>query len=385
MHVYPIKSSEVESKLYQDVFEILQRFNGPIKFHSSETDVSLIDDEIDERPFKADDFNKQVRELSIDIPQYSTYHSYKRPVYPKIIRSAKWSALFSKCKDYRKKNRLDETDWVVLLTNIANENNWFAAGEPSGLKNFFIHTDQWEFFIPCDSRFPIAYEVMVTLLHSLMFENYDDMFPKLHLTPKGCVNDFCKQKKDIIFKLRTADICMDCQQIIYSKKIDPLIVDQIFKTIEDIRKQMLFRERYKITLQPSRISIRGPMQRIFFTDLGNVELKLTPLERIVYLLFLEHSEGLHLDQLYDHKPWLQVTYSSISNGILADRENSIDQLVNRVENSINEKLARIKKKIEQLAGSELSTNYIIDGNRGEPKSIKLDRNLVTYEPQWREN
>ena len=305
--------------------------------------------------------------------------------YPKQIKIVKWDVLFDKCNDFRVANNIDKHDYVILLTELANEKNWFAAGDPSDKLNFFVHTDQWGFFIACDPRFPIAYEVMAAILHRLMFKNYNELKNYYHNVARGCVNDFCENKKDITFKLRTADICPDCQEILLQKGINPAITNQIFKTLDDIRGQMLFRERFKTTHQPSRIKIKGPKQKIFFADLANAELRLTPLEKTVFLLFLQIEDGLQLNQLCEHQQWLEDTYKLLGNGTVAEMRNSIEQLINPVENSVSEKISRIRNKIEQLTGNDLSDYYVIEGPRGERKKIKLDRNLVTYEIDWREN
>lgn len=388
MNIHLIRSSEVSKEFYDSVYEIVNRFSGPLKFLMPQAEIRMDADEITENLFNKKVFNKkqdapEITQLSID--SESRFFKTKIPVFPKIIKSVKWSSLFKQCQAFRKSNKVNENDYVILLTNLANESNWFAAGEPNGTPNFFIHTDQWEFYLPCDPVFPVAFEVVVMILHRLMFDNYLDMKPHLHEKPRGCVNDFCQNKKDITFKLRTADICNDCQQLILKKNIDPSIINQVISIIEDIRKQMLFRERFVMTKQLSRVCVKGSRQRIFFTDLSNAELNLTPLERLVYLLFLKNNQGLHYTHVIDHEDWLKETYLQIGNGTLANMHNSVKQLVDRTENSLSEKISKIKYKLEQLAGKDLAENYTINGNRSEIRLIKFDRSLLSYEPKWSEN
>lgn len=388
MNIHIIKSAGVSEALYSNVFEIVNQVNRPLCFLRSGADSTFDSDEIDEEKFRKGKFNKQdpsFPEMSITEESVNLIHYMPALKYPKEIRKVKWDVLFNKCNEFRAANSIDKQDCVILLTELANEKNWFAAGDPSGKLNFFVHTDQWEFFIPCDPRFPVAYEVMVAILHKLMFQDYDELKKHYHKIARGCVNDFCENKKDITFKLRTADICPDCQEILLQKEINPAITNQIFKTLDDIRGQMLFRERFKTTHQPSRLAIKGPRQRIFFTDLGNTELRLTPLEKTVFLLFLKHEEGLQLNELFEHKQWLEETYSVLGNGTIADMRNSIEQLINPIENSVSEKISRIRNKIEQITGEDLAGYYIIEGLRGEKKTIKLDRNLIAFEMEWREH
>jgi hypothetical protein len=122
------------------------------------------------------------------------------------------------------------------------------------------------------------------------------------------------------------------------------------------------------------------MKRIYFTDLSDVELKLTPLERLVYLLFLEHTDGLHLSEVSDHREWIEDTYRQIGNSrTVAEFRNSIDQLLDPTENSMNEKLSKIRRKIVSLVGEDLAEHYVIDGMKNEKKRILLDRGFVKRE------
>jgi hypothetical protein len=60
---------------------------------------------------------------------------------------------------------LQKEDFVILLTEVANEKNWFSALDPDNLYNGFVHTDDWEHYIDCQPQFPIAYEVIAQILH----------------------------------------------------------------------------------------------------------------------------------------------------------------------------------------------------------------------------
>jgi hypothetical protein len=382
MKIHLLRSSEVDENLFEKVLEIVERFSGSLEFIPSVSDIKFTEDKIKRKKFKKDQFERQ-DEIAV----------YKRsaifidnemaqwpPEYPAQVESIDWETIFSKINQYRSEKNIDQDEALLLLTDFANDKNWFSAWDPSGAKNAFVHTAQWEFFLPCDQRFPISYQVMVTLLQGMLFKNQAEAKKYLHKDPKGCVNDFCKDKTQITLKLRTADICTDCQRLLYEKKIDPRIIDQVLRTLDAIRSQMLFRERYKTTLQPSRLEIHGPMKRIYFTDLSDVELKLTPLERLVYLLFLEHTDGLHLSEVSDHREWIEDVYRQIGNSrTVAEFRNSIDQLLDPTENSMNEKMSKIRRKIVSLVGEDLAEHYVIDGLKNEKKKILLDRGLVKWE------
>jgi len=50
-----------------------------------------------------------------------------------------------------------------------------------------------------------------------------------------------------------------------------------------------------------------------------------------------------------------------------------------ISHSINEKCARIKEAFLKVMDAETATHYYICGERGEVKSIGLNRELVTWE------
>ena len=60
-------------------------------------------------------------------------------------------------------------------------------------------------------------------------------------------------------------------------------------------------------------------------------------------------------------------------------EDSIAKLTDPFDNSINEKCARIKNAFVSEFREEVAQWYFIDGSKGEKKSIKLPRELVTWE------
>jgi hypothetical protein len=75
---------------------------------------------------------------------------------------------------------------------------------------------------------------------SMMVDNFNELKESYHIDPVGCISDLCEWKPDINLKLRTADICMDCIDLIRKKNISTEIVSQLIATMELIRKKILF-------------------------------------------------------------------------------------------------------------------------------------------------
>lgn len=118
--------------------------------------------------------------------------------------------------------------------------------------------------------------------------------------------------------------------------------------------------------------------RIILPDYYNTEIKMEPLVKAVYLLFLKHPEGIEFKRLSDHKEELTQIYVRLKpNGLNERVLQSIEDVTNPVLNSINEKCARIRAAFQ--FDDNLAKHYYIDGLRGEAKRISIPRDLVVWE------
>lgn len=125
---------------------------------------------------------------------------------------------------------------------------------------------------------------------------------------------------------------------------------------------------------------------IILPDYHDMTIKMEPLVKAVYILFLRHEEGILFKCLSDYREELYDIYVDIrkksnNNGAHLSEEKirqSIEALTNPLSNSINEKCARIRQAFTLQFDESLAESYFIDGNRGEPKKIPLDRKLVEW-------
>lgn len=112
----------------------------------------------------------------------------------------------------------------------------------------------------------------------------------------------------------------------------------------------------------------------------NKEVKLEPLAKAVYLLYLKHPEGIAFKELPDYREELTELYAKIKPLGLTDRvQKSIEDVTNPLLNSINEKCSRIKAVILAEVEASLAEQYYITGKGGEQKRITLPRRLVVWE------
>ena len=131
--------------------------------------------------------------------------------------------------------------------------------------------------------------------------------------------------------------------------------------------------------------------RIILADYDNREVELTPVHKAVYLLFLAHPEGIEFKKLRDYRDELARYYMATARQM--DKETimeSVDMLVDPLNNSINEKCSRIKKVFLDMMDEYTASYYIISGHTQKHlegssriwyerlKVITLPRELVEY-------
>ena len=119
--------------------------------------------------------------------------------------------------------------------------------------------------------------------------------------------------------------------------------------------------------------------RIFLGD-DRIEVRMEPLVKSVYLLFLSHPEDIVFKDLPDYRGELTKIYSDVRPWGLTDRAlQSIEDVTNPLLNSINEKCARIRKTFTTILDGSIAEHYYIKGKRGCAKGITLPRDLVIWE------
>jgi uncharacterized protein (DUF1810 family) len=137
-------------------------------------------------------------------------------------------------------------------------------------------------------------------------------------------------------------------------------------------------EKLKNQIKLSKLTIAKDCS-IMLSDY-NQEVKLEPIVKAVYLLFLNHPEGIAFKCLPDYRKELADLYQKIKPYGLTDRAiRSIEDVTNPLLNSINEKCSRIRAAFLPLVDASLLDQYIIIGKSGEEKKIALPRDLVVWE------
>ncbi len=122
--------------------------------------------------------------------------------------------------------------------------------------------------------------------------------------------------------------------------------------------------------------------RILLPDYNDMEIKMEPLVKAVYLLFLKHPEGIVFKHLPDYRQEMVEIYKQLRPYGLNERSlQSIEDVTNPLLNSINEKCARIRGAFLSQFDDHMAKHYYIDGLRGEAKKISLPPDMVEWEEE----
>ena len=167
---------------------------------------------------------------------------------------------------------------------------------------------------------------------------------------------------------------------------DPVVqnlLDEVKERIDQLRKCGLTSSLVMSILekeQPLSKLVITKDYRILLPDYHDMEIKMEPLVKAVFLLFLKHPEGIMFKELPDYRKELVKIYVNLKPNGMNDRvRKSIEDVTNPMLNSINEKCARIRGAFVSQFDDSIAKNYYITGLRAEPKLITLSRDLVEWE------
>ncbi len=110
------------------------------------------------------------------------------------------------------------------------------------------------------------------------------------------------------------------------------------------------------------------------------EIHFTAQVKALYVLFLNHPEGIHMKEIADYKDEFKKIYFFLTNRSDTDKlRKSVDKLLDVCNpNAMNVKKSQCNSAIRQVIPyEELNCHYVIEVIRGEKHKINLDRSLVS--------
>ncbi len=369
MKVFLLRSPEVEPDFMKEVLGILENSKGN-------------DLQFEKLPIEWD-HQDLYRISEYTMKPYKTWFRFridskikKQRYDPSLGEPLSWREFFSLCKYARKKYDIEDENFVILITKRRNVMNYFSMFETDGSRNVFIQSSDWEYIMETPAVLSVAYEVIANVLMVLgdydLSNGVEEVFHKKSI---GCVNDFCSNKKDILLKLRTADICPKCLKRLTDNDVEPGIIFQSLEIFEHIRVKLKFSQGFIGMARPKKVEI-DEKGKVF---VGEKEININPLGKAIFILFLHHLDGIYMKELYKHEEELLHIYSQLRSNPDPKR---ITDLVQPVESTFGYNKSRLLRSLDEQLGTEQAQFYSIGGVSKEKFKIPISKDLVSIHKRF---
>lgn len=294
----------------------------------------------------------------------------------------RFAAVYLPCVDYEK----DAAQYLsTLLRDVIPENRDFESfyrdisGKPSGDFDMPSPTNLYDddlssaFLDNCD-RVPGIFDAKTECSKS----NYsrEPLLSFAHSTQK--VGNSYGSSVDLE---QSEELALEKEKDEWIARLSDLVLQYVTRFNEippmewinnELRGRLVLR-----TSAPSPITVNGDMH-IFLPAFNETELRMTPLARTVYILFLCHPEGIRLKNIPDYADELSEIYSMVRPGISDESARlSIADLVDPFGDSLQQKLSMTRKAVRrQILDTGMAERYIIKGERGGLFRIGIDPGLI---------
>ena len=256
---------------------------------------------------------------------------------------------------------------VVYIAETEDEGHGFELESPSGVITREHLAKQIDSILEKIQWIRNRNEIPKKQDSDIRFRMVDDPFSGLFLEEES--KEYGRKDADANFNSAAFKVPRDLMKSINELK-EAGYLSKLIEFLEELQKTTRKLSRLRITQD----------YRIYLMDYGMQEVKLSPLPKALYLLFLKHPEGILFKELPSYRSELMNIYKNITLRESPDKAmESIMRMTDPYDNSVNEKCSLIRIAFLRVVSEEIAENYYITGDRGTPKKIALDRELVIHE------
>jgi hypothetical protein len=163
----------------------------------------------------------------------------------------------------------------------------------------------------------------------------------------------------------------------YGDGLDSMDAAQLFSLIKRAKKLLGGRLLEASSEAPALVITRD--YRIFMGKRSGPEIRMRPMTKAVFLLFLRHPEGIAFGQVGQYRAELEHFYRRVSrSGTNEEIGRSLDRVLDAASREVNVAASRAAEALAGMLEEEYLPSYVIAGERGGPKRISLDRRLVVW-------
>ena len=185
-------------------------------------------------------------------------------------------------------------DIVFLIHNFLDDSNWFATNPIEKIS--LCSTYGW---LDITNEIDVIYSIGSSIIQIIqaveiykdkmmasqdfledLYDMYEEHSSKelelIHFKTIGCLNDFCANKKDKIFRMRTGHVCQDCIKIWEEKGLNSRQIDALYEMIEAVRIKSVVnksnirnRSYCRDLISNIEMSIHGKIQEILKIKFGD--------------------------------------------------------------------------------------------------------------------
>lgn len=120
--------------------------------------------------------------------------------------------------------------------------------------------------------------------------------------------------------------------------------------------------------------------RVWLNSAEPIELKLYPLNKAVYFLFLRHPEGIRFKCLPDYTAELTELYRMLNKNIPhASAFSAASAITDCSQQHIYQQVSKIKASVRSIIPEPLAADFYISGFNGAPKKIPMHRDFLIDE------
>ena len=271
-----------------------------------------------------------------------------------------WDGLFSVGKNAKQViNQPDEENYFVFLYHGLNIYNWFASYDLEDSSIGFLQCSDWDKVGVAKPKFAIIYHLLAIVTAMKFFGDDKEPFEFYHEKSIGCMFDLTQNKEEVIYKLKSADICPSCVKKIAAKSMGEIHSFSFMKSVKEILEEVrdnLFRVEWNVFFD------EYDYQLIVNEDL-TLDLKINeeqihlPIskgrEAAVFMMILKHENGLSYKDF--EKPQFKREYLALYHRYFV-KNDSLEALIKQADIEIEQKtyqsnlqaiISKVRRKLTQ--------------------------------------